>query len=278
MLKFLMVKYRSSRFHNAKNGRRLAKLMAIVVSFTRNPTKTKTINGITYELDLREVIDSSLYFTNTYEVKIDRLFDKYVKPGSTVIDIGANIGLHTLRSALLTGEKGKVIAIEPSTWAINKLRQNLELNPDLNRIVEIRHHALGDKIELLITLGFQSSYRLNGKNKIYSEVIDVLTLDSIADQNSLKHVDFMKIDVDGHELHILRGAKNMLSLSKPVLVVEFTPSYSNTYLSELAEIIEFLALLGYQALTDEENTIPDLVHYLSCLPSGHSSMVLLITK
>ena len=252
--------------------------MAIVVSFTRNPTKTKTINGITYELDLREVIDSSLYFTNTYEVKIDRLFDKYVKPGSTVIDIGANIGLHTLRSALLTGEKGKVIAIEPSTWAINKLRQNLELNPDLNRIVEIRHHALGDKIELLITLGFQSSYRLNGKNKIYSEVIDVLTLDSIADQNSLKHVDFMKIDVDGHELHILRGAKNMLSLSKPVLVVEFTPSYSNTYLSELAEIIEFLALLGYQALTDEENTIPDLVHYLSCLPSGHSSMVLLITK
>ncbi len=90
-----MVKYRSSRFHNAKNGRRLAKLMAIAVALTRNPIRTKTINGITYELDLREVIDSSLYFTSTYEVKIDRLFEKYVTTGSTVIDIGANIGLHT---------------------------------------------------------------------------------------------------------------------------------------------------------------------------------------
>ena len=65
MLKYLMVKYRLSRFHNAKNGRRLAKLMAIAVSLTRNPIRTKTIDGITYELDLREVIDSSLYFTLT---------------------------------------------------------------------------------------------------------------------------------------------------------------------------------------------------------------------
>ena len=270
-----MVKYRSSRFHNAKNGRRLAKLMAIVVAFTRNPTRTKTINGITYELDLREVIDSSLYFTNTYEVKIDRLFDKYVKPGSTVVDIGANIGLHTLRSALLTGEKGKVIAIEPSTWAINKLRRNLELNPELNRIIEIRHHALGEKVEQSITLGFQSSYRLNGKNEIYSEAVDVLTLDSIADQNSLKHVDFMKIDVDGHELHILRGAKHLLSISKPVLVVEFTPSYSVDYMAELFEIEQDLCSIGYSAYSDAELLIPSLTQYLKLLPYGHSAMVVL---
>jgi FkbM family methyltransferase len=249
--------------------------MAIVVAFTRNPTRTKTINGITYELDLREVIDSSLYFTNTYEVKIDRLFDKYVKPGSTVVDIGANIGLHTLRSALLTGEKGKVIAIEPSTWAINKLRQNLELNPQLNRIIEIRHHALGEDVEQSITLGFQSSYRLNGKNKIYSEAIDVLTLDSIADQNSLKHVDFIKIDVDGHELHILRGAKNMLSISKPVLVVEFTPSYSASYLTELTAIEAYLQSLGYSAFTDDELSVPSLTQHLRALPIGHSAMVVL---
>jgi len=252
--------------------------MAIVVSFTRNPTRTKTINGITYELDLREVIDSSLYFTNTYEVKIDRLFDKYVKPGSTVVDIGANIGLHTLRSALLTGEKGKVIAIEPSTWAINKLRQNLELNPELKRIIEIRHHALGEKVERSITLGFQSSYRLNGKNEIYSEAVDVLTLDSIADQNSLKHVAFMKIDVDGHELHILRGAMHLLSISKPVLVVEFTPSYSASYLDELTAIETYLQSLGYSAFTDDELFVPSLTQHLKSLPVGHSEMILIIAN
>lgn len=270
-----MVKYRSSRFHNAKNGRRLAKLMAVAVAFTRNPTRIKTINGITYELDLREVIDSSLYFTSTYEVKIDRLFEKYVKPGSTVIDIGANIGLHTLRSALLTGEKGKVLAIEPSTWAIKKLRRNLELNPELSKVIEIRHNALGENAEKSISLGFQSSYRLNGKNEIYSEVVDVLTLDSIAEQNSLQSVDFIKIDVDGHELHILRGAKKMLSISKPVLVVEFTPSYSTSYLDELTAIETYLHSLGYLWLTDDEIQIPSLSSVLSRLPVGDSAMVVI---
>ena len=273
-----MVKYRSSRFHNAKNGRRLAKLMAIVVAFTRNPTRTKTINGITYELDLREVIDSSLYFTNTYEVKIDRLFDKYVKPGSAVVDIGANIGLHTLRSALLTGAEGRVLAIEPSAWAVKKLRRNLELNPSLCDQVSVLQCALGDKAERSVTLRFQSSYLLTGKNEATPEIIDVLTLDSFIENKNLQQVDLVKIDVDGHELHILRGAKNMFSASKPVLIIEFTPSYSKTYLDELAEIDVFFASLGYQALTDEENIIPDLVQYLSCLPSGHSSMVLLTTK
>jgi FkbM family methyltransferase len=270
-----MVKYRSSRFHNAKNGRRLAKLMAVAVAFTRNPTRIKTINGITYELDLREVIDSSLYFTSTYEVKIDRLFEKYVKPGSTVVDIGANIGLHTLRSALLTGEKGKVLAIEPSAWAIKKLQRNLELNPELSRIIEIRHNALGENAEKSISLGFQSSYRLNGKNEIYSEVVDVLTLDSIAEQDSLQSVDFIKIDVDGHELHILRGAKNMLSISKPVLVVEFTPSYSASYLDELTAIEQHLRSLGYSVFSDDELPIPSLTQHLKLLPVGHSAMMVI---
>jgi FkbM family methyltransferase len=278
MLKFLMVKYRSSRFHNAKNGRRLAKLMAVAVAFTRNPTRTKTIDGITYELDLREVIDSSLYFTSTYEVKIDRLFEKYVKPGSTVIDIGANIGLHTLRSALLTGQTGKIIAIEPSTWAIKKLQRNLELNPQLSKIIEIRHNALGENVEKAISLGFQSSYRLNGKNEIYSEVVDVLTLDSIAEHDSLQSVDFIKIDVDGHELHILRGAKQLLSISKPVLVVEFTPSYSISYLDELTAIEQYLQSLGYSVFTDDELSVPSLTQYLKLLPVGHSAMILIIAN
>ena len=278
MLKILIVKYRSSRFHNAKNGRRLAKLMSIAVSLFRNPYRTKTINGITYELDLREVIDSSLYFTSTYEVKIDQLFDKYVKPAFTVVDIGANVGLHTLHSALLTGAEGLVLAIEPSIWAIRKLSRNLELNPRLSDQVSVLQCALGDKEERRTNLHFQSSYLLTGKNEATPEIIDVLTLDSIMENKNLQKVDLVKIDVDGHELHILRGAKNMLSTSKPVLIVEFTPSYSNTYLEELAEIDVFLASLGYQALTDEETIIPDLVQYLSCLPSGHSLMVLLTTK
>ena len=269
-----MVKYRSSRFHNAKNGRRLAKLMAIAVALTRNPIRTKTINGITYELDLREVIDSSLYFTSTYEVKIDRLFEKYVTPGSTVIDIGANIGLHTLRSALLTGEKGKVIAIEPSTWAIKKLQRNLELNPDLGSSVTIMKVALGAQPHKSSTIGFQSSYRLSGRNQVSPEVVDVLTLDHAIQHSELSAIDVIKIDVDGHEVGILLSSISSLSMFLPTLIIEFTPSFSAGYLSEFSHLWSVMTQMGYEAFTDEGVSIPNLEERLARLPAGDSVMVL----
>ncbi len=269
-----MVKYRSSRFHNAKNGRRLAKLMAIAVALTRNPIRSKTINGITYELDLREVIDSSLYFTSTYEVKIDRLFEKYVTPGSTVIDIGANIGLHTLRSALLTGEKGKVIAIEPSTWAIKKLERNLELNPKIHPSVTILKVALGAKANKSSTIGFQSSYRLSGRNKVSPEIVDVLTLDQAIQQSDLSAVDVIKVDVDGHEVGILLGSISSLSKFIPTLIIEFTPSFSADYLSEFSHLWRNMAQMGYEAFTDDGVSIPNLEGRLARLPAGDSVMVL----
>lgn len=269
-----MVKYRSSRFHNAKNGRRLAKLMAVAVAFTRNPTRIKTINGITYELDLREVIDSSLYFTSTYEVKIDRLFEKYVKPGSTVIDIGANIGLHTLRSALLAGENGKVIAIEPSTWAIKKLQRNLELNPHLGSSVTIMKVALGSQPHKSSTLEFQSSYRLSGRNQVSPEVVDVLTLDQAIQQSELSAIDVIKIDVDGHEVGILLSSISSLSMFLPTLIIEFTPSYSAGYLSEFSHLWSVMTQMGYEAFTDEGVLIPNMEERLARLPAGDSVMVL----
>lgn len=270
-----MVKYRSSRFHNAKNGRRLAKMMAIVVALTRNPTRTKTINGITYELDLREVIDSSLYFTNTYEVKIDRLFDKYVKPGSTVVDIGANIGLHTLRSALLTGAKGRVLAIEPSTWAVNKLRRNLELNPSLSPTVTVRKAALSDCEQNSASIGFQSSYRLSGRNKITSEIVDILTLDQVIKQLNIFQIDVIKINVDGNEVGILSGSLSSLSQFLPTLIIEFTPSFSHNYMVEFSQLWIHMAHMGYQAFTDEEIFIPHLEERLLGIREGDSEMILI---
>ena len=277
MFKFLIIAYRSSRFHNAKNGRRLAKLMAIAVSFMRKPFRTKTINRITYELDLREVIDSSLYFTSTYEIKIDRLFDKYVKPDSTVIDIGANIGLHTLRSALLTGQGGRVIAIEPSAWAITKLRRNLDLNPTLNSAVTVLKVALGAQILRSSSLALQSSYRLSGQNQVAPEVVDILTLDQIVEESGLSNIDVIKIDVDGNELDVLFGSLSSLTKFRPILIVEFTPSFAEDYIARFSKLWIHLTQMGYFALTDEEYVIQNLEQRLTHIPAKDSIMVLLIT-
>jgi len=270
-----MVKYRSSRFHNATNGRRLAKIMGLAVSLSRNPIRTKTINGINYELDLREVIDSSLYFSNTYEEKIDKLFEKYVVAGSTVIDIGANIGLHTLRSAELAGENGLVIAIEPSYWAINKLQKNISLNHRLRNRIVVRQVALGEVEQTSVSMNLQSSYRLNGRNTITTESVDIASLDSIGDIQGVSKVSVIKIDVDGHELEILRGGLALISKNLPTLFVEFTPSFSINYLKEFQQLETSLRKMGYEFFTDDEIQLTNLSNFLDDLPHGHSAMVLI---
>ena len=100
-----------------------------------------------------------------------------------------------------------------------------------------------------------------------------MTLDSITYQNSLKHVDSMITNFDNHERHILHGAKHSPSTLKPVLVVEFTPLYSASYLDESKAIETNIQSLGYSAYTDGELFVPSLTQDLKLLPDAHSAMI-----
>ena len=173
MIKFLMTKYRSSRFHNAENGRRLAKILYWATRLTSSSMKIKKIGQVTFELDLREIIDSSLYFASTFEQDVENLFQKYVHENNTVIDVGANIGYHTLHSAEYVGRGGKVVAIEPTQWAVGRLTRNLELNPQIRERAQIIKVALSDRDELAQQMSFQASYKLSGKNTAISEIVAI---------------------------------------------------------------------------------------------------------
>ncbi len=77
------------------------------------------IDGITYELDLTQYIDSTIYFQGSFEAETTAVIERLVEPGMVVLDIGANIGSHTLRLARLVGQNGLVIAFEPMLAAYN---------------------------------------------------------------------------------------------------------------------------------------------------------------
>ena len=95
--------------------------------------------GIYWELDLDEGIDFSIFIFGFFEKETSRALDRLVNKGSVVIDIGANIGAHTLPLARLVGKKGKVYAIEPTKYAYRKLIKNLSLNNDINNgLVSVR--------------------------------------------------------------------------------------------------------------------------------------------
>src|SRR6266849_10947294 len=91
----------------------------------------KMVDGIRYELNLNELIDSSFYYLGAFEPDSVSAIKKLIKQGDIVLDVGANVGCHALLFSKLAGPEGRVIAFEPTAWAFQKLKRNRELNLDL---------------------------------------------------------------------------------------------------------------------------------------------------
>lgn len=141
------------------------------------------------------------------------------------VDVGAGIGLFTIRvGKLLEAHGGRVVALEPDPRQFLCLIKNVRFNRLRN--VTVLRLALGDcEGELRLTLydvaGWSSLYAIHGTGRKLCEVtVRVVTFDSLVKMLDLPSVDVVKIDVEGAEVTVLEGARQVLSLYKPHLVVE----------------------------------------------------------
>ena len=226
----------------------------------RHKSVITTRNGITYELDLNELIDSSIYFDGCFEPKTTAVIDKYVQQGMTILDIGANIGCHTLRLSRLVGNGGKVIAFEPMSFAFNKLQRNLELNNFSNVVAE--KIALSDEDSGNQIVSFYSSWPLdsNSPNILHPihggrstrDTVYFMTLDSYIRRNQLDKIDFIKLDVDGFEYKVIWGGVNTLKRFRPIMIVEFSRYTLKDFDDSLEELVDLLVLLGYSFYSQDD--------------------------
>lgn len=154
------------------------------------------------------------------EYEIDFL-RKFIKPGDTVIDVGANIGTHVVAFSRMVGKGGKVFAFEPQPRIFKILEANIQLN-HLENVLFADKAVGADQIEILIptlppdTERFNfGSVGLTGSSPgICGEMI---TIDSFADELS---PSLIKIDVEGMEAEVILGANKTIKRCKPVLFVE----------------------------------------------------------
>ena len=193
---------------------------------------TVTRRGIRYHLDLSEGIDLAIYLQGQFEPDTALACSRYIKPGETVLDIGANIGAHTLSLAKLLGETGRVLAFEPTNYAFAKLTRNLALNPDLARRIETFQCFLGPSHEAELPKAIYASWPLKGGAQLHAEHLgqpmttegaQVRSLDTLLSECGISRVDFVKLDVDGHEAGVLAGAQKMLQRDRPTILMEFAP-------------------------------------------------------
>jgi FkbM family methyltransferase len=211
--------------------------------------------GIQWCLDLREGIDFSIYLLGSFEPGTVRAYKRLVRPGDTVIDIGANIGAHTLPLAQLVGPSGRVVAFEPTVFAFQKLRQNMMLNPELaSRILALQHVLVAEgkdtvPPELFSSWPLQVEERLHAKHKgrsMTTEGASAMTFDDAIGKLDLKRISFIKIDVDGHELPVLRGGIQTIMRFRPTILIELSPYVHEEEGYDFADLVMLLVECGYR--------------------------------
>ena len=153
--------------------------------------------GYTFYGDVaRSSIQRLIYLDGKRFIPEASLIRSFLKPGFHVIDVGANIGYYTLLLASAIGENGSIVAIEPSPENLRELYLNVERN-NLTSKVEVVEAAVGDKAAVVgLRTGINSGVT-DGDKAAYQVPMD--TIDNIVK----RHVDFMKIDIEGHEYDTL---------------------------------------------------------------------------
>jgi len=177
------------------------------------------------------------------EMYIRDVYDKNsIRQGMNVVDIGAHIGAYTILAAEKIRETGKVIAVEPEPKNYQRLLENIKIN-DFKNVIPVKI-ALSDyngQDKLYVS---DSSIRNSLFKQHFESSIEVMvrTLDSLLEELHMQRVDVIKIDAEGAEMPILKGAEKTLK-NNPHMKLHIA---SYHYPSELKEVQDFLHQMGFK--------------------------------
>ena len=177
--------------------------------------RVANIFGCRMRLDLADHGQRWIYIGN-FEREETRWAKKWLSPGMTFVDVGANVGYYTLLASSCVGPKGKVFAVEPSPYAYTRLCRTVADN-GLTNVVTLQAalgSAAGEGLLYPPPFDIQSQSMVPGDNGGVGETVRVKTLDECLDEWGSDRVDLLKMDVEGYEPQVLAGAQAALRSGK----------------------------------------------------------------
>lgn len=230
------------------------RLVPRVYKYSHPSWRVKHKNGLTFKLDISNYVDHAFYF-EIGDPGFERLKNMVKEPWN-IMDVGANIGTTALTFAQLAS-KGRVIAFEPNSTNFKRLSENASLNQAKN--ISLNNVGLGSKDEQVKLYVIDETNPgmnriLNGasvQDSVRSEVITIKRLDDFLTKEALERVDLVKIDVEGYEFNVLKGAERILNEFKPVLFIEVNDDNISQNGSSAKELITHLAQKGYTIFNAE---------------------------
>lgn len=199
--------------------------LAWVLQRGRNPRFRLSAGGPIVEVpaDRRYTTVSAYLMRQHVEPELAAL-DRFLGVGDVMIDVGANIGLFSLRGAHLVGPSGLVLAVEPGAVSLARLGVNMALNrlSQLRLVPAALSDRQGEMALYHIPLGDdpQAFSLLAGEAMVASEMVRVTTLDLLSAAEGLTRLDCIKIDVEGAEPLVLAGGLETLRRFHPIIIFE----------------------------------------------------------
>jgi FkbM family methyltransferase len=172
-------------------------------------------------------------FFGTYEPELRQIFRAVLPVGGIAMDVGANVGWHTLLMAHLVGEGGRVLAAEPNPSVRKRLEDNLKLNRF--RQVEVIPHAIADTEGAVDFYGPDADDASSGDGHVITAAamaqrgvirVETRRVDAILLATQIERLDLIKIDVEGFEWPVLQGAVQTIAKFRPHIVFEYNAEYA----------------------------------------------------
>ena len=235
--------------------------------FLRRNERIIVRRGIKYKIDLSEGIDLSLFIFGNFQRHVVENALIPLEKESVIVDVGANSGVMTLQFAQRSS-KGHVFAFEPTTYAYTKLTANLALNPELAARVTPLHAFVSSVSGSNLNIEAYSSWKVTGTKALQRHPVHggtahstdgapTYALDDFLFNAQIQRLDLIKIDTDGHELEVLKGARRALEKFHPAIVFEVGLYLLSERNIPFTDYLRFFGEVGYIVVSQAGRVISE---------------------
>lgn len=216
----------------------------------------KLHSGDKLRVDLSSSVGRSIWLRHfyKYEKDVEKTIGDILGKGDVFIDIGANVGYFSVIVSRIVGENGKVYALEAIPKLCGLLSESIAIN-DIKNINVLNNAVYSENKKILFHRMKNSAFSYISRDNTSDGTIEVnaVTLDSLIDK--VGKVDVIKIDVEGAEMNVLLGGKNLISRYKPKIIMEVANWSLQRFNYSSKDILSFLRNIGYKAYDLKGNLI-----------------------
>lgn len=230
-----------------------------------HPVRLTVEPGVSFLLDPRDLVPLTILRTGEWQPEIWEALLPNLREGSVFLDVGAHIGYFSMKAARKVGRTGRVLSFEPNPETLKLLNDNVARNHAENITVEPvacteREQTLTLYAAPVANTGASSLARSNAEiapgESAHGYQVRGRPIDDVVRELNLQRVDAIKVDVEGAEVSVLRGAANTLKRFHPKLIIEVVPAQLASFQTTPEDIASWLREAGYnrsRRLRPEEN-------------------------